>query len=93
MGVSREVQESRSKVVDHFIARRSMGSLDGSVHTSGDVLCVGPYHVAFWHQGMVYLAPLEMPLDDLVQTVQAKVRLGNYSHKVAEMEVGDGVRL
>lgn len=89
MGVSREIQESRSKVVDCFLTRRSMGSLDGSVYTSGDVLCVGPYHVAFWHQGVIYIAPLERPLDDLVQTVQAKVRLENYSHRVAELEVGD----
>ncbi|KKK55016.1 hypothetical protein LCGC14_3078820 [marine sediment metagenome] len=89
MGVSREVQDSRSTVVDCFLTRRSRGSLDGSVHTSGDVLCVGPYHVAFWHQGMIYITPLEGPLDDLVKTVQAKVRLENHGHRVAELEVGD----
>jgi hypothetical protein len=90
MGVSRDVRESRDQVVECFLTRRSMGSLDGSVYTSGDVLCVGPYHVAFWHQGTIYMVPLEEPLDDLVRTVRAGVRLGTHSHRVAELEVGNG---
>ena len=89
MGVSREVQDSRDQVVECFLTRRSKGSLDGSVYTSGDVLCVGPYHIAFWHQGTIYMVPLEGPLDDLVKTVQAGVRLNTHSHRVAELEVED----
>ena len=80
------VEESRDQVVECFLTRRSWASLDGSVHTTGDILCVGRYHVAFWHLGVLYLVGQESP-DELVKTIQAMVRLGQHGHKV----VGEGV--
>ncbi len=71
-------------VVERFITRRTESSLDGSVYTTGEVLCVGSQHVAFWHQGTIYLVHVESP-DTLVKEVQAMVRLGTHGHKVAEM--------
>jgi hypothetical protein len=85
MATKRELQQSRDRVVEWFHHRRSLASLDGSVHTDGDTLCVGPYHVAFWHQSTVYLVPLSDP-NALVKDIQAMVRLGSNSHSVAEVE-------
>lgn len=83
------VEESREKVVECFLTRRSRASVDGSVYTTGDTLCVGPYHVAFWHQGTVYLVDQESPHDS-IKIIQAMIRLGNHGHKVAEMGVSNG---
>lgn len=85
----RAVEESRRQVVECFLARRSRASVDGSVYTTGDTLCVGLYHVAFWHQGTVYLVDHESPHDS-VKIVQAMIRLGNHGHRVAEVRVDDG---
>ena len=82
----KEVEESRYQVVECFLTRRSKASVDGSVYTTGDTLCVGRYHVAFWHLGTVYLVECGSPYD-LIKTIQAMVRLGNHGHKV----VGEGV--
>jgi len=85
----RAAEESRNQVVECFLTRRSRASVDGSVYTTGDILCVGPYHVAFWHQGTVCLVYLESPHDS-VKIVQAMIRLGDHGHRVAEMRVDDG---
>ncbi len=85
----RAVEESRNQVVECFLTRRSRASGDGSVYTEGSTLCVGHHHVAFWHQGTIYVVYLEYP-DSLVKTIQAMIRLGNHGHKVAETGVGNG---
>ncbi len=84
-----KVEASRHQVVECFITRRTRASVDGSVHTTGNTLCVGPYHVAFWHQGTIYLVEHESP-SDVVKTIQAMVKLWGHGHKVAEMRVNDG---
>ena len=84
----KEVEESRDHVVEWFLTRRSLASLDGSVHTDGDTLCVGPGHVAFWHQGTIYLVTLVYP-GSLAKYVQATIRLGTHGHKVVEGGVED----
>jgi hypothetical protein len=88
MARSQDLWESRSKVVECFLLRRSHASSDGSVYTEGGTLCVGQHHVAFWHQGTIYLAHIEFP-DSLVKEVQAAVRLGDHGHLVAETGVRD----
>lgn len=86
MGWRREegVLESRKQVVECFLSRRSSASLDGSVHTNGDTLCVENRHLAFWHQGVVFLMPIESP-DSLVREVQTMVQLGKGGHRVVEI--------
>lgn len=88
MARTNNVEESRNYVVECFLTRRSTASLDGSVHTDGDTLCVGVLHVAFWHLGTVYLVPCVYP-GSLVKHIQAMVRLGDHGHQVAEMGVGN----
>lgn len=80
-----ELEESRRLAVECFLARRTSASLDGSVYTDGNTLCVGPYHVAFWHQSLIFLVPQESP-NSLVKDVQATVRLGIGGHTVVEGE-------
>lgn len=82
-------EESRRQVVECFLTRRSRSSVDGSVYTDGNTLCVGHHHVAFWHQGIIYMVYLDYS-DSLVKTIQAMVRLWSHGHKVAEMGVNDG---
>lgn len=82
------VWKSRDEVVEWFYARRSRASRDGSVHTDGDTLCVGPQHVAFWHQSTVYIVGIEQP-EPLVVDIQARIRLWGQGHKVAEVGVQD----
>ncbi len=80
------IGRSRDKVVECFLARRTHASLDGSFHTNGTTLCVWGGHVAFWHQGVVYLVPKELPTSQ-VKDVQATIRLGTHGHTVAEVGV------
>ena len=87
--VQSRVEESRRTVVEWFLTRRSLASLDGSVYTDGNTLCAGYHHVAFWHQGTIYLVDTGCP-EPLVKDVQAMVRLGKHGHKVAEGEVSNG---
>lgn len=75
-------RESRSTVVACFLTRRSLASLDGLVYTDGCTLCVGSLHVAFWHQGTIYLVPLPDNSDDLVKWAQAYAALGDNGHMV-----------
>lgn len=89
MGRIREVMGSRDKVVECFLTRRSKASLDGSVYTDGSTLCVGYLHVAFWHQGTIYVVYLEYP-DSLAKNIQAMIRLGDHGHRVAEVGVENG---
>lgn len=85
----REVEKSRRIVVEWFLTRRSLASMDGSVYTDGSTLCAGYHHVAFWHQGTIYLVDIGCP-ESLVKDVQAMVRLGNHDHKVVEGRVSSG---
>lgn len=93
MGRAGDTRESRNQVVECFLTRRTKASLDGLVHTNGDTLCVGLRHVAFWHQGIIYMIPLVTPsAEDLEHLVQAILRLGTHGHIVAEVGVGNGDR-
>ncbi|KKN80410.1 hypothetical protein LCGC14_0330030 [marine sediment metagenome] len=83
MARARETEESRRKAVEWFLARRSRASLDGSVYTDGNTLCVGRQHVAFWHQSVVYLVYMEFP-GSLVRDIKTMIRLGEHGHTVAE---------
>jgi hypothetical protein len=78
-----EVLESRSQVVECFLTRRSRASLEGGVYTDGSTLCVVDQHVAFWHQGIIYLVELDSP-GPISLWAQACIRVGNHGHLVAE---------
>ena len=83
MARSVAVRESRRKAVEWFLARRSRASLDGSVYTDGNTLCVDRQHIAFWHQSVVYLVYIEFP-GALVKDMKTMIRLGEHGHTVAE---------
>jgi hypothetical protein len=71
---NKNMWDSRSRVVELFLSRRSGASQDGSVHTDGDTLCVGQHHVAFWHQSTIYLVRREPP-DSCVKAIQGMVQM------------------
>ena len=83
MARARETRESREEVVEMFLARRSLSSLDGSVYTDGNTLCVDQQHIAFWHQDTIYLIHRDFP-GSLVRDMKTMIRLGEHGHTVAE---------
>ncbi len=77
------VRESRRTVVGRFLTRRPLASLDGSVYTDGNTLCVDRQHIAFWHQDTIYLIHRDFP-GSLVRDMKTMIRLGEHGHTVAE---------
>ncbi len=80
--------DSRSRVVELFLSRRSSASSDGSVHTDGDTLCVGQHHVAFWHQATICMVKRESP-DSLVRAIQGMVQMSQ-GYDIVSMEKCNG---
>ncbi|KKL87894.1 hypothetical protein LCGC14_1930200 [marine sediment metagenome] len=84
---NKNMWDSRRRVVELFLSGRSGASRDGSVHTNGSTLCVGPCHVAFWHQSTIYLVSLESP-NSCVRAIQGMAQM-SHSYKVVNQEKSD----
>lgn len=85
---NKNMWDSRARIVELFLSRRSGASQDGSVHTDGSALCVGPQHVAFWHQGTIYLVSMESP-DSCERAIQGMVQM-SHGYKVVNQEESNG---